>query len=383
MKIIEKICNIILCFGALCILLFPSCTKTEHVEGVPYAAKIDSIVPHAGNSKVDFDVYISSFQIETVRIYWNNRQDLKELNIGGQTGVYRITIENLDAMPYEFTIYSYDKFRRESLPTKTSVIVYDDEYLASLWNRGVIKAVHRFGTVNISWSEPVPNEVKTEVIYTNKQGEETIREVFPMEYLTEMNDFRDWTLGFEFKTYILPEPTALDLFVTPVKRQELINDNVRQGKIWDACESLSGWSGMGLSLDGNDPQEGYYCIQASGHGVVIYQKNSAIFDTEVSKENGYLAFSMYVDDVTSFGAVPNGQFEITASGGPDQQETHWSIQQMNLVNGWNEVELKLSEAEEANADIHALNYLRFYCVTMTKGMTIKIDRIRFYEISNE
>jgi hypothetical protein len=86
-----------------------------------------------------------------------------------------------------------------------------------------------------------------------------------------------------------------------------------------------------------------------------------------------------VDDVTSFGASPNGQFEITSSGRPDIEEINWSIQQLNLVNGWNEVELKLSEGS-GDANLHALNYLRFYCVTMTKAMTIKIDRIRFYEL---
>jgi hypothetical protein len=246
----------------------------------------------------------------------------------------------------------------------------------------VIKAVHNFGTVNINWSESVPNEVKTEVIYTNQQGQEVVRTVPPTENYTIINDFGDWTKGFEFKTYILPEPTALDLFVTDSKRQDLIDDPVRPGKMWDACESLDGWNGIGLSLDGNDPKEGSYCVKASGQGVVIYQKNYANFDAEVSREKGCIAFSLYVDDVTAFGAPSSGQFEITSSGNSDQQEIHWSIQQMNLVNGWNEVELKLSEAEQydGNVNIHALNFIRFYCTTMTKAMTIKIDRIRFYEL---
>jgi hypothetical protein len=367
-------------FGiAYILLLFSSCTKIEHVEGVPYAAKIDSIVPHAGNGKVDFDVYISSFQIETVRIYWDNRQGSKEINISGQTGTYQVTVEGLDAMPYEFVVYSYDKFRHESLPVRTSVTVYDDEYLASLWSRSVLRAVHNYGNVHINWSESVPNEIKTEMIYTNQRGQDVIREVPPTENLTEINDFGDWTEGFVFKTYILPEPTALDLFITESKHQEILDDPVRPGKMWDACESTNGWNGIGISLDGNDPREGSYCVMATGHGVEIFVKNSAAFDTEVSKEKGYLAFSLYVDDVTSFGASPNGQFEITSSGRPDIEEINWSIQQLKLVNGWNEVELKLLEGS-GDANLHALNYLRFYCVTMTKAMTIKIDRIRFYEL---
>lgn len=380
MKIIKKIYTPVY-YGILCILLFSSCTKIEHVEGVPYAAKIDSIVPHAGNSKVDFDVYISSFQIETVRIYWNDRQGSKEITIGGQTGIYHITAEGLEAMPYEFVVYSYDKFRHESLPTRTSITVYDDEYLASLWNRSVIKAIHNFGTVSINWSESVPNEVKTEVIYRNQQGQDAVKEVPPTENFTVISDFGDWTKGFEFKTYILPEPTALDVFVTVPRQQELINDPARPGKMWDACESFDGWTGMGLSLNGNDPREGAYCVQASGQSTVIFRKSSANFDAEVSKEKGCLAFSFYVDDLTALGTA-SGQFEITSSGTSDTQEIHWSIQQMNLVNGWNEVELKLSEAEQydANVNIHAINFFRFYCTTMTKATTFRIDRIRFYEL---
>jgi hypothetical protein len=378
----KNIC-ILMSFGITCMLLLlpSSCTKVEHVEGAPYAARIDSIVPHAGNGKVDFEVYISSFQIETVRIYWDNRQGSKEVNIGGQTGVYHVTAEGLEAMPYEFVVYSYDKFRRESLPVRTSATVYDDEYLASLWSRSVIKAVHNYGKVIINWSESVPNEVKTEVIYTNRQGEKVTREVPPTENRTEINDFGDWTEGFAFKTYILPEPTALDLFVTDSKRQELIDDPVRPGKMWDACESLDGWRQTGISLDGNDAREGSYCIKFSGQTTEFLVKSSAPFDTEVSKENGYMAFSLYVDDVTSFGTL-SGQFEITSSGRADTEEIHWNIPQLNLVNGWNEVELKLSEAADyqSSANLHALNFLRFYCTSMTRAMTVKIDRIRFYEI---
>jgi hypothetical protein len=380
----KKVKNIlIIYFGIVCFLLLSSsCTKIEHVEGVPYAAKIDSIIPHAGNGKVDFDVYISSFQIEMIRLYWDNRQGSKEVNIGGQTGVYHITVEGLESMPYEFVVFSYDKFRHESLPTRTSVTVYDDEYLASLWSRSVIRAVHNYGKVIINWSESVPNEIKTEVIYTDQREQKVIKEVFPTEIFTEINDFGNWTDGFEFKTYILPEPTALDFFVTEPKYQGLINDPVRPGKMWDACESTDGWNGIGIRLDGNDPKEGSYCVMASGHGVEIFIKNYPAFDAEVSKENGCMAFSLYVDDVTSLGESPMGQFEITSSGRADIDEIHWEVRQLNLVNGWNEVELKLSEALEysPNANIHALNFLRFYCVTMTKAMTIKIDRIRFYEL---
>jgi hypothetical protein len=365
-------------------LLPASCIKTEYTEGTPYAARVEQVVPHAGNGKAEFEIVVSNPQIEFVRIYWDNRRSSKEINVGGQPDVYRVTVEGLDAVPYEFTVYSYDKFRHESLPVKTPAItIYDDDYLASLWSRDLIKAVHRFGTVTINWADPVPNEIKTEVMYTNNQGQEAVKEVPPAENTTEITDFGDWGAGLQFRTHILPEPTALDTFVTDPIHQDILD---MPDKVWDACEALTTWRSDGnLELDGSDPQEGEYCLKTEGRMTVIFSKKfTTAFDAEVTKAKGILKLFLYVDDVTALytDGQLQGSLEITSSGGPDQKEFNWNLgQHLNLTDGWNDLELKLSDAGVygGEADLQALNYFRFFCTTMSKSAVIKIDNIRFYE----
>jgi hypothetical protein len=405
MNTIKKLCIFAGYLGVIALFLLPfsSCTKTEYVEGVPYAARIDSIIPHAGNGTVDFDVYISSFQIETVRIYWNGRQDLKEINIGGITGVYRVTVEGLDAIPYDFTVYSYDKFRHESLPVKTSVTVYDDAYLASLFNRSVIKAAYFAGTLTINWSTPASGEIRTEVVYTNQEGQETVREVPTDEIYTEIIDINNWEDGFDIKTYIMPAPTALDIYIAETEYRDIVLENARPGKVWDDCESLTGWSGMGLTLDGTNPREGSYCIQASGQANIIFVKTfPSPFDTEVSRADGYIAFSLYVEDATALG-TPRPDWKqctltFTSNGGtgnsnqlrilfsphsPPIANNPSNFFVYTLVSGWNEIEVKLTDCipsdDSSEANLSALNYLQLNCGTMTKATKLKIDNIRFYE----
>jgi hypothetical protein len=153
------------------------------------------------------------------------------------------------------------------------------------------------------------------------------------------------------------------------------------GKVLDACESTDGWGGnFAFSLDASYKKEGNYSLKAEGTGVVIYQKQFEPMDAEITRENGILAFYLYVDDVSVFGAG-EGSIEITSSGTSDQQEISWNFSQMNLVNGWNRVELKLSEAVQydGDANIHALNFFRMYCLTVQRNVSMNIDCIRFIE----
>jgi hypothetical protein len=383
MKTIKKSC-ILMCFGmAACLLWLPSsCTKIEYAEDVPYAARIDSIVPHAGSGKVDFEVYVSSTQIESVRIYWDDRRGMQEISIGGQAGVYSATAEGLATMTYEFTVCAYDKFRHESLPVKTSATVYDEEYLASLWGRDLTKAIHRYGMVTLNWGESVPNEIKTEVVYTNQQGQEAIRAVPPTENQTVINDFGgDWRNGIVFRTHILPEPTALDLYVTDPKNQTLLDV---PDIVWDECDEITGWS---IGLDGGGALEagrsgapGDFSVRAAGSGVIILQKRFEPFNPGISRERGYLIFYLYVEDMATWG-TGGGSIEITSGGTADTQELAWGTEQLHLVNGWNTVELKLSDTWPAGGDINlqALNYFRMFNYGTT-GATIKIDHLGFYEM---
>jgi len=171
-------------------------------------------------------------------------------------------------------------------------------------------------------------------------------------------------------------------YSVPVKlnidNSHVVPDIAIPGNVIDDCESLDGWQsgGFELSLD-TDKKEGEYSLKATGTGVVIIQKIfSEPFNTGVSKENGYLAFNMYVENTAVFGDSDN-QFELTSSGGPDVHEISWKFKDMNLFNGWNKVELSLAGATDL--DLSAVNFIRFYHTGITGPITVKFDNIRFYE----
>ena len=73
----------------------------------------------------------------------------------------------------------------------------------------------------------------------------------------------------------------------------------------------------------------------------------------------YLDLWIYVSDVSKFNG--GGQLEITSSGGPDKDEYNWSVSELNLSNGWNELHLQISSANiMGNPDLSAINFFRLY-----------------------
>ena len=162
-----------------------------------------------------------------------------------------------------------------------------------------------------------------------------------------------------------------------IDNSQVVPDIPIPGKVLDHCDALDGWAsgGFDLSLDTFDKKEGEACIRAEGIGVVILQKVFDTFDTEVTRANGFMAFDLYVSDVSQFGPG-DSQFELTCSGQPDVQEVNWNII-AGLNNGWNKVELSLANAP-ADVNLSAVNFIRFYHTGMVGSIVLKIDHIRFY-----
>lgn len=167
---------------------------------------------------------------------------------------------------------------------------------------------------------------------------------------------------------------------------EILPEEEPKSQVMDRCETIEGWGGSNpISLD-NDAQEGSHSVKASVNagGVVIFQKiYDKPFDTEVTKENGYLAFSLYVSDISQINWEMAGpSIEITSGGNPDSQELSWDFNKsLRLQNGWNQVKLKLSDAYVVGGDIdlHAVNFFRIFHLDITGSLEMKIDNIRFYE----
>lgn len=240
-----------------------------------------------------------------------------------------------------------------------------------------VKLISLFADRNVN----VSNTMRAAMISKDVNAVVSEDQVFKLQMSTE-NFISGKEYFFRIGALISGISEAKPNYSSPIRllidNSQVIPDLPIPGKVIDACESLDGWEsgGFTLSLD-SDKKEGNYSIKVTGQGVVLLQKKFDPFDTEVTKESGYLAFDLYVENTEVFGAG-DSQFEITSSGGPDVNEVNWNIGEMQLFNGWNKVELSLAKAG-SSVDLKAINFLRWYHTGLTGPVQLKIDNIRFYE----
>lgn len=150
--------------------------------------------------------------------------------------------------------------------------------------------------------------------------------------------------------------------------------------VLDYCDEVSVWSSTnGLELDPENKQEGFASLSNEGGGTDKFKK---IFDPPVNTfcdESSTFNLWLYVSDVSVFNG--GGQIEITSTGRPDVDEYSWNVSDLNLVNGWNELHLPISEASQiGNPDLSAINFFRFYQFVSADIVT-KIDYLYFSDLA--
>lgn len=156
--------------------------------------------------------------------------------------------------------------------------------------------------------------------------------------------------------------------------------------VFDNCDALAGgWDGASsFKVDVNDYKEGEAAILNDGStNELRFRKiSNTPFNTGVTKANGYLAFWLYVSDVSKIQTAPDGgQIEISSNNTiNDTEEFNWVVSDFipQWQNGWNKVVLKISDANVSNgeANLSAINYLRIYFWSSGQIVT-KIDNITF------
>lgn len=153
--------------------------------------------------------------------------------------------------------------------------------------------------------------------------------------------------------------------------------------VMDSCDDAAGWTtdfGEAVAVDNSTQVEGSGCITATGHGVNLFTKK---FETpvfaRVSFRKGHLKMRLYISDINAIDLTKEGSIEITSSGTCDHEEMAWYIAKLNLHQGWNDLDLKLSGAgiTGESPDLSRMNYIRIYHLGVTRDLTIKLDDIRF------
>lgn len=180
---------------------------------VIYAAKADSVAPHSGRNRVEFEVFVKSQRITTARFFWNDYKDSSDLIIEGQ-GVFRKMLDNLEERRYIFQLVCLDEFGNRSLPVELSANVYGEQYQAQLVNRSVgSTSIDVQGKVTINWGSAVDGAVAIEVSYTDLAGNSKLQS-FPADLPTSVITDLKPDMGYEYRTVYKPDSTGIDSFFT-------------------------------------------------------------------------------------------------------------------------------------------------------------------------
>lgn len=143
----------------------------------------------------------------------------------------------------------------------------------------------------------------------------------------------------------------------------------------DDCDNTTGWtSSQTLSLNTSDKMQGSGCVEFTGSTTDEFKKVfSPAYSSGITVANGALRFWYYVSDVTKCGPI---RVELGSGGKADVNEYSWALS--GLVNGWNQVNLKMSTATKVGTlDLNAINWFRIYD-SKSGSITTRIDGIEVY-----
>lgn len=151
--------------------------------------------------------------------------------------------------------------------------------------------------------------------------------------------------------------------------------------IIESCESTDGWhSPRPLVLDEADVKEGEGAVVTTNaaNRLELWKGWGRII-VPASLAKGHFQFWLNVSDAAKLNASTT-TVSYSSSGGANDAALSWTLP-TNLQDGWNLVDLKMSDAEMAGTiDLKNTNYFRIYSnVAAEEGsVTIKVDRLRFY-----
>ncbi len=146
--------------------------------------------------------------------------------------------------------------------------------------------------------------------------------------------------------------------------------------VLDYCDSYAGWnSSNGVNIDTEEKMEGYAGLISQGAGTDWFSRKFNIPVNSYCDSSSFLDLWLYISDISMFNG--GGQLEITSSGGPDVDEYNWSVSELNLSNGWNELHLQISSASKmGKPNLSAINFFRLYQF-VSGDVVSRIDFIRF------
>ncbi len=102
-------------------------------------------------------------------------------------------------------------------------------------------------------------------------------------------------------------------------------------------------------------------VSATSDSLVLVETGALATPIDLSKyeDGGYMHMWMYVEGAENFNET-DGQFELTSGGACDVEETTFILTAADVHDGWNEIIWCFDDAAQFNANMGAINFIRFY-----------------------
>lgn len=167
--------------------------------------------------------------------------------------------------------------------------------------------------------------------------------------------------------------------------------NAQKVQVLDRCESLgekpTEWYSDGVSPKlSAEHKEGTYAVSSNGYKPERLRKIYAEpFDTRVTKENGYIAFWLFIEKpelLTGGGQVGLSSLKAASKDSYGCVISNFKVGTNKLVAGWNHVVIPLSSFKDVQGspNLSAINYFRIVLYNVQDDLTTqetRIDNIRF------
>ncbi len=266
------------------IALFSKCSNMNDIHDIYladgeriYIGKVDSLKVFAGNEKVKLRFWAADPRAKTVGFYWYPNSDSMfvdiehtsnidsfDVVIGGSDSEKSITEGN-----YTLKIITRDNKGHFSVPFEKIINVYGTKFQSTLTNRIVKSLAYQEseGLLSVFFSGPVSDkEVGVGINYTDREG--VAHNIYlPDLLIGSQIDIAnlDPTKGVKYQTYFLPEPSAIDTFVTELERIEIVQTvNVAFNKSVTVSDILrEGFEGIN-AVDGIIADASRWVSSASG-----------------------------------------------------------------------------------------------------------------------
>ncbi|MBY5957353.1 hypothetical protein KUV50_04340 [Membranicola marinus] len=205
-------------------LFFTACTKMDHTyakfiedgEKV-YSAKPKTIDFFPGNNRLKIRIgLVAAPNVNKINIYWNNRNNSVEWELepdfSGDTTFFDGIIDDIEEGRHTFEFVTSDKAGNHSIKVDTVGMVYGEDYISSLKNRGVKSAVAKREGMEIKWFDtPYETAIGVEIHYQNTVGEQSVVDVSLDEFNTVIEG-RPAGDSIRYRTAYLPDSNAIDTF---------------------------------------------------------------------------------------------------------------------------------------------------------------------------